>query len=434
MKLKTIINVHRIFITDGWNIKTMYIKRDILSDVLEHLEKKEITLIVGPRQAGKTTLMKMVQQDVLKKGGKTIFLSLDFEKDSVHFVSQQALIQKLQLECGSQKAYIFIGEIQRKENAGLFLKGLYDMELPYKFIVSGSGSLELKEKIHESLIGRKRVFELSTITLHEFLQYKTDYKYHNAIKEYCRLHKEEAGYILNDYMNFGGYPRVVLENTIKEKTNILNEIYTSYIEKDISYLMKVEKIQAFKHCIRLLASQVGKCINGAELSSTLGIAIQTVKNYLAYAEKTFVIIMVSPFYRNVRKELTKMPVVYFNDIGLLNFINGTLGTVDMFSGGFVFQNLIFLLLKDRYKNTGASIHYWRTKDKAEVDFVINKGLEIVPVEVKYSALKNLSVSRSLRNFINTYSPKEAYIVNLTLACETVINNTKVYCIPWFELL
>ncbi|GAB4219209.1 MAG: hypothetical protein Kow00102_01750 [Spirochaetota bacterium] len=82
-----------------------------MSDVLEHLEKKEITLIVGPRQAGKTTLMKMVQQDVLKKGGKTIFLSLDFEKDSVHFVSQQALIQKLQLECGSQKAYIFIDEI-----------------------------------------------------------------------------------------------------------------------------------------------------------------------------------------------------------------------------------------------------------------------------------------------------------------------------------
>ncbi len=412
----------------------MLIKRDIYTEVLDHIRKKEITLIVGPRQAGKTTLMKMVQENLTNEGLKNGFFNLDFENDIVHFVSQQALIQKLQLEFGKNPAFVFIDEIQRKENAGLFLKGIYDMALPYKFIVSGSGSLELKEKIHESLVGRKRVFELSTISLHEFLHYKTEYKYGDRIKEFCTLHREQAGYLLKEYMNFGGYPRVVLENTLKEKMNILNEIYTSYLEKDISYLMNVEKVDAFRHCIRILASQAGQCVNTAELSSTLGIAVQTVKNYISYASKTFVITMITPFYRNVRKELTKMPVVYFNDVGLLNFVNGRFGQLDFSTAGFVFQNIVFLLLKEKYKNTNVSIHYWRTKDKAEIDFVLDKGLEIVPVEVKCSAIKNFTISRSLRSFINAYAPKEAVIVNLSGYYEAVLNSTKVSWVPWWELV
>src|SRR3970040_2611283 len=133
----------------------MPIKRKLLNDLQAHLPKKEIALLVGPRESGKATLMLHLQDDLQKKGDRTLFLSLDYERDQPHFADQEALLSRLRLEFGNKKGYVFIDEIQRKENAGIFLKGLYDMRVPYKFIVTGSGSLELREKIHESLPGRK---------------------------------------------------------------------------------------------------------------------------------------------------------------------------------------------------------------------------------------------------------------------------------------
>lgn len=130
------------------------IKRRLLQELKNHLRKKEISLIIGPRQAGKTTLMLSLQDELNKNGEKTLFLSLDIEEEREFFSSQAKLLSKIGLEIGTKKGYIFIDEIQRKQDAGLFLKGIYDRNLPYKFIVSGSGSIELKERIHESLVGR----------------------------------------------------------------------------------------------------------------------------------------------------------------------------------------------------------------------------------------------------------------------------------------
>jgi len=216
-------------------------------------------------------------------------LSLDFESDKQYFISQNVLLKKLNLEFGKENGYVFIDEIQRKENAGLFLKGIYDLNLPYKFIVSGSGSIELKEKIHESLVGRKRIFELNPISFEEFVNFKTDYRYEKKLNEFFEIEKEKTETFLKEYLNFGGYPRVILEEKLEEKIKIIDEIFRSYLEKDISYLLKVERIDAFSSLIKILASQIGKLINYSEISSTLGISIQSVKNYLWYAEKTFVI-------------------------------------------------------------------------------------------------------------------------------------------------
>ncbi len=116
------------------------IERALFEELKNHLDKKEISLIIGPRQAGKTTLMLWLKDYLEKRGERTLFLSLDFERDQPYFLSQGALLHKIRLELGDKKGYVFIDEIQRKENAGLFLKGLYDLNLPYKFIVSGSGS------------------------------------------------------------------------------------------------------------------------------------------------------------------------------------------------------------------------------------------------------------------------------------------------------
>jgi uncharacterized protein len=411
------------------------IKRNLFQDLKEHLEKKEISLIVGARQVGKTTLMVLLKEYLEREGKNTLFLSLDNEMDKPFFESQQSLMERAALELGKKKGYVFIDEIQRKENAGIFLKGLYDLNLPYKFIVSGSGSLELKEKIHESLAGRKRFFELGPISFVEFLDFKTGYKYEKKIDDFFLVEKQKTKFFLNEYLNYGGYPRVVLEEKLTEKTRALDEVYHSYLEKDISYLLKVEKVDAFSNLIKALASQTGQIVNYNETSSLLGISLPTLKNYFWYGEKTFVFSRLTPYYKNIRKEITKSPVIYFNDLGLRNYSLGRFGNLkNLDDFGPVFENLIFKIIKEKIQFTSATAHFWRTTDKAEVDFVIGLGETVIPVEVKYKQIKKIKVARSLRSFIKKYNPEKAFIVNLTLDTQVKIDNTKVFVVPFEKLL
>jgi len=411
------------------------IKRDLFEEIKNHLSAKEISLIIGPRQVGKTTLMLLLKEHLEKKGEKTLFLNLDVEADKQYFVSQEALVRKINLEFGKDKGYVFIDEIQRKENAGLFLKGIYDLNLPYKFIVSGSGSLDLKEKIHESLVGRKRMFELYPVSFKEFVNFKTNYRYEESLEKFFEVEKVKTESLLNEYLNFGGYPRVVLEEKLSEKVRIIDEIYRSYLDKDVSYLIKSEKVDVYSSLIKLLAGQIGRLINYSELSSTLGISLQTLKNYLWYAEKTFIIHRLTPYFRNVRKEITKSPVIYFYDLGLRNYALGLFGKVDFSPDiGFLFQNFVFNIIKEKFRFTGASVHFWRTKDKAEVDFIIDFGKEVIPIEAKYKKLKEPTVERSLRSFVEKYHPKEAWVINLALEYEVKVGQTIIKFLPFYRLL
>lgn len=424
------------------------IRRKIFPLIEEHLQQKEITLITGPRQAGKTTLMKYLEENLRNKGARTLFLDLDRDRDKPFFNSQDNLIQRIQYGIGEGKGYVFIDEIQRKENAGVFLKGIYDMNLPIKMIVSGSGSLELKEQIHESLAGRKRIFELSTLSFEEFVDYKHNhlqdsqpYPDFDELKKMAShgfdFHKDMGLFLLKEYLNLGGYPRVVLESQADKKEAIINDIYKSYLEKDLAILLNVQKTDSLTQLVRILASQSGNLVNISELSNTLGLAVQTVKNYLWYLEKTFIIQKVTPFTTNIRKEITKASVYYFVDLGLKNYSINQFGTatLNIPPQGFLFQNFVFNCLKDelRVKLSSASIHFWRTQDKAEVDFVINTGLRVIPIEVKYSNLKMPQTTRSFKSFISKYKPKKAFIVHLGdphLPIE--FKGTKIYFIPYYN--
>jgi len=408
------------------------IKRKLLLSLIKHLPKKEFSIIIGPRQSGKTTLMGMLQDRLAQEGEKTLYLNLDVEWDRPYFGSQQALINKIELEFGKQKGFVFIDEIQRKENAGLFLKGLYDLNLPYKFIVSGSGSLELKEQIHESLIGRKRLFQLTTVTFEEFINYKTNYKYKDSLLSFVEIETHKVLQLLTEYMNFGGYPAVVIETEQKEKLRIIDEIYRSVLEKDVAYLLKVEKTEAFSSLVRILSSQIGSLVNFSELSSSLNISYQTLKKYLWYCRKIFILELVSPYFKNTRKEITKSPVVYFWDLGLRNYALGLFGNLySPAAAGFVFENLVFLLISEQIRLSSAKLNFWRTKDKAEVDFIIERGPDIIPVEVKYSSFKDVKITRSMRSFIKKYEPPEAYIINLDLKKSINIGKTRLTFIPYY---
>lgn len=409
-----------------------FIKRDILEDLINHLNKKEISLIIGPRQVGKTTLMNFLKDYLDSKNEKSIYLNLDFETDSKYFVSQVSLIEKIKLELGNKKGFVFIDEIQRKENAGLFLKGIYDMNLPYKFIVSGSGSVELKEKVHESLSGRKIVFEVEPISFFEFFNFKTNYQYKDNLENYFLVEKDKSFSYLLEYLNFGGYPRVILAETLEEKKRELDEIFRSYIEKDISILLRVEKTEAFSSLVKILASQIGGILNYTEISNTLGISLSTTKNYINYLEKTYILKRIYPFFKNTRKEISKSPVVYFLDLGLRNYTLGVLGNLTRPDDlGFLFQNLSFNVLSNNFKFLNPKINFWRTTDKAEVDFVIDYIKEVVPIEVKYKEFSKPVIERSLRSFIEKYKPEKALVITKNFSSKIYVNKTIVEFVPFW---
>ncbi|MEW6616525.1 MAG: ATP-binding protein [Thermodesulfobacteriota bacterium] len=409
------------------------IKRKKLSELKSHLNNKEITLLVGARQAGKTTLLRILEDELKLSGHKTLFLNLDIEADNVHFKSQDGMLKKIRLEIGNS-GFVFIDEIQRKENASIFLKGIYDQNLSYKFIVSGSGSLELKEKIHESLAGRKRLIELPTVSFEEFVNFRTGYQYEDRLDDYFQIETEKTALLLEEYLDFGGYPQVVLSDRVEEKTKLINEIYQSYLEKDIRFLLDIKKTDAMTNLFRLVAAQSGSLINISELSSTLGIAAATIKNYLWYFEKTYIIKKVSPYFANMRKEITKSPLYYFSDSGMKNFATGDFGHVSQTRIGHLFENFIFNILWEKLQDSSYDINFWRTKDGAEVDFIIKGGSKIMPVEVKYRQIKKPETTRSLQSFISAYQPDTAFMVNLNYKDELRIGKTKVCFVPFYELI
>jgi len=408
------------------------IKRKLFEELKNHLSKQEISFIVGPRQAGKTTVMLLLKEYLEKIGERAVFLNLDIELDKEFFISQSRLIKKIELELGKQKGFVFIDEIQRKDDAGLFLKGIYDMNLPYKFIGSGSGSVELKEKIHESLVGKKRIFELSPLSFEEFINFKTECRYEDRLTDFFSVETEKVYELLEEYLNFGGYPRIVLEEKFDEKLKLINEIYQSYMERDISYLLKIRKTEAFSNLVKIMAAQVGKIVNLSELSSTLGMSVKTIKEYLWYLEKTFILQRVTPYFKNVRKEIAKSLVFYFYDLGLRNFMSADFGRLKDI--GFIFQNFVFNILREKSKISSSRICFWRTKDKAEIDFVIDTGKSVTPIEVKYKKLATPEIPRALRSFVKMYKPEKALIINLTLDTTVSLNQTKIYIIPFYKIM
>lgn len=254
------------------------------------------------------------------------------------------------------------------------------MRLSYKFIILGLGSLELKSKIKESMAGRKRIFIVSPLSFVEFVNFKTDYQYEDRLQDFFIIEEGKTQSLLEEYISYGGYPKVVLVDTVDKKKSVMDEIYTSYIERDIKDLLGVEKSDEFTNLVKIIASQIGGLVKTGELASTVGIVDKTIKRYLWYLEQTFIIKKITPYHRSVRVEISKAPMYYFCDTGLRNFMLGLFGltSIPPALSGHLFENFVFNILKQQL-TAPANIHFWRTRDHAEVDFVLQEGLEIIPL-------------------------------------------------------
>jgi len=358
-------------------------RRFIFTDLKEHEAKKQITLIVGARQTGKTTLLRQLQAEFEAEGGRVFFLTLEdpliLELLNSH---PDKLFQVIPPLANSQKTIILIDEVQYLENPSNFLKYLYDQYSDkLKLIVSGSSGFYIDEKFKDSLAGRKRLFTLPTLSFKELLYFKG----RDELGEYLnkgslpRIYLTELNNLWQEYLLFGGYPDVVLENQIEEKKAILDEIASSYVKKD-ALEASVKYPDGYLTIMTLLGAQIGGLVNLNDIGRDMKLDHGTVEAYIRVMRKSFHITLVKPYFRNLSKELRKMSKVYFNDLGLRNhFVRNYSPIALRDDRGALLENYVFRLFLDHYKEE--DIKFWRTQKKQEVDFIIENK---IAYEVKYS--------------------------------------------------
>ena len=402
-----------------------YKKREIFNDIVNFLEIPETLVLHGARQVGKTTLMKMVIDYIEKKGqNKTFYFDLEDEK-YLKLCNQgcEEIVKYIKGVTGQKnnnKIFIFIDEIQYLDNPSSLLKLFYDhYKDNYKLIVSGSSSFAIKSKFKDSLVGRIVDLEIFGLSFQEFLNFK-GLKY--DLTTNSNLANEELKKIYKEYILYGFYPQVALTDKLEMKEIYLNGIIEKYIYKDIKDLAKIRNVEKFNNLLECLASQSGQLVNVNELSNTLDMSRQTIEEFLFILENTYIIKLVRPFYKNIRGELTKMSKVFFEDLGILNILkNKKLSTE--FDGAF-FENSIYNYLRREFNSK--DIHFWRTKSKQEVDFVINSK-EPIPFEVKMAYADNLM--KNLIYFGENYQVNNLYCVTNTKKEALRYKNIKqIY--PW----
>jgi hypothetical protein len=306
----------------------------------------------------------------------------------------------------NKTVFLFIDEIQYAADPSNFLKYLYDVYGEnLKIIATGSSAFYIDDKFTDSLAGRKRIFELHTLSFGEWLRFKGSIR---LLPELSQI-REQKGYIssvhrellehFNEYLIFGGYPEIALENNKEEKILLLKELKNSFLKKDIDEA-GISYHDKFYFLITLLSGQSGNLVNRNELANTIGVDNKTIDKYLYVLQKCFHIELVRPFFSNQRKELTKMPKVFFKDTGMRNIaLNRFFDFENREDQGQLLENYVYNRLTDLYDRD--SIKYWRTTDKKEVDFVITTSFKeglAYEVKLKYRNFKLSSIKKFIENY------------------------------------
>lgn len=235
-----------------------------------------------------------------------------------------------------------------------------------------------------------------------------------------------------EYVTWGGYPEVIKTKNKETKKVILKNIYETYITRDIIELLKTVDYPKFRIILGLLSAQTGNLLNYNNLATDSQSYFKELKHYLLILEETFIISFLRPFFTNKTSELKKNPKIYFIDTGLRNYILDNFQDLSFRpDAGQIIENAVFSQLKIAQEDA-YSIHYWRTLAKAEVDFIIKKENQLIPIEVKYSSLKSPRISRGFRSFLSEYQPKRAVALTKNFWGDLKINSTLIKFIPvWY---
>jgi len=389
-----------------------YLPRELEKRLAPWMGEKEALLIKGPRQSGKTTLVKHLRD---LYGGTYINLELPHYRD---------LLTSNPLAFAEMEEPLYFDEVSAVKGAGPALKLLYD-EAGMKMLITGSGAFEVKENISSYMVGRAVSFELLPLSFSEFLLWR----YPHIHREYTSHRSALWGFIekgaiphpptislkeeVEPYLTWGGFPRVVLA---RDKETVLANIVTTLLEKDVFFFFTIRDRDAFRAFAKELSARAGKILS----LSNLGLSYRTAERYVSILSMEYVVELVPPFHQNLSTELRKSKKLFFHDLGILNALAE--GRVDR---GALIENFAFIQLRRHYTR----LRYWRTEGKAEVDFVLPAQAPL-PVEVKAGMWENLP--RALRSFIKAYHPPRALVLTGgTYKVEEVEGTTVLFYPYWF---
>ncbi|SFP83537.1 ATP-binding protein [Hydrogenimonas thermophila] len=395
----------------------MYFKRDLEDKIDNYLNSKEIIAIFGPRQVGKTTLLKKISNKV----SNPIYLTFEdieikalFEEDIKSFIA-------LYIE---PYDHIFIDEFQYAKSGGKGLKYIYDTT-DKKIFISGSSAMELSVEAVRYLAGRIFIFNLYSFSFGEFLRAKDETLYQiwrNSDNEISKVLADKIYTHFYEYMLYGGYPRVILAKSKEEKETILKNLFSVYLLRDIKEIANIPDETMMYKLLKALSLQIGGLVVYDELANVVGVNSVKLKEYLTIFEKAFLIKRVTPFFTNKRLEIVKNPEIFFLDIGLRNAVIKNFAPLDeRVDKGALLENFIFRELIDW------DVKYYRTKSGAEVDFIID---DEIPVEVK-SKLSTMKISRSYHSFIDRYHPENGYLFNFDQYGLLTVDGCNIKFLPHF---
>lgn len=408
-----------------------YIERELEKKLEKYLKIPQIIAIVGPRRSGKTTLLQHLNQSL----NNSLYLSFEDQKVLDLFDLDIESFAKLYLQ---KQNFLILDEFHYSKQGGKNLKYLFDFYPANKIIISGSSAIDLSIRTIKNLVGRVVVFPLMPFSFAEFLKAKDKALLHiyeeikekklDDIRSIESVLINRFNSLLDEYVSYGGYPEVVLEKDAEVKKTLLNQIYSLYFLKEVRDILGLIDDYKLKLLLKALSLQIGNTCQYQELCQVSGFTIQTLKKYLNFLEKTFISFFPRPFFTNKRTELSKNPKVYFFDLGFRNAVIDNFLTPDKRSdGGALLENFVAIGIKD-----SSDIHFWRTKSKAEVDFVIEQEGELIAIEVKAKLVKP-TISASMYSFSKKYRPKRAFFYSLNFVGKRRVEKTSVYFLPIFNI-
>lgn len=410
--------------------------RTIEKEILDNLSNRRALFILGPRRSGKTTLMNRIREQIQTE--KTIYF--DLEKQAAYSLLKSGVENFITYldDCGysdSQRVTVFIDEIQYLEEFSNFVKLVVDhYSHRLKLVLSGSSAAQIKIQFRDSLVGRKFIYHLFPLTFREFLIFKKEERigellgenYHSAqIDPLVRVYNEKINSLFQEYLIYGGFPEVVLATSQPAKRRRLEEMIQAYVLRDIRNLFTVERLSEFNHLIRALAIQSGRLFNFNSTANEVRLDTRTLTKYLKILSDTYIIREIKPLFSNKQKELRKTPKIYLFDTGMRNMLINNFNPLShRMDKGELLETGVFTGL---YKLLGLldELYYWRTKDGKEVDFILRKGTDYIPFEVK---IKRAAVNH-LKYFRDLYNSPETYLVRLESNWGQSVNAVKVIP-PW----
>lgn len=433
------------------------VKRNLINDIKLYLDRREYIAIVGPRQAGKTTFLEILQDyivenlDVSKNSIAVITfedrkLLFQFENEPVDFV-------KSYIPQNNKKTfYLMIDEFQYSKEGGQKLKLIYDTVKNLKIIITGSSSLEIRTQIGKFMVGRILSFNIYPFSFSEYLSFKNPklLKIYNEKNQILKsffsgniIHnfqnKQDAFsteylIIYEEYCIWGGYPAVALTSNQKIKLKILSEILNNYLLKDIHTLLDIVNDKNLLNLSKRLAVQTGNIIVYKNLSNVSGLDYRNLKKYLNIFNETYICSELSPYYKNKQKELVKNPKIYFLDTGFRNNLIDSMNTfINRTDTGALVENSVYIELLKNFHCENTNLNFWRTKAGAEVDFVISNNDGVIPLEVKYSSFNEPKLTKSFISFINSFKPKNGIILTKNYFGLTKFNTTNIIFFPIYYL-